>query len=185
MAELPLNDERAYEGRHEMPSGRPLSVLLQEVLLQTDGTVTNLLELFTGEEIYVEKVTAGLYSSECEWPKVELEPDPIVRDVLLCGKSTGLRYIFAHTHLFPEALAPPIQRRLSETSDPIGKVLREFRLESFRQIEERGCRPMPVVAQMLGRASSDRMQWRRYSVISGGTTVMEITEVFSERLFVS
>jgi chorismate-pyruvate lyase len=102
---------------------------------------------------------------------------------MLCGQTTGSEYIFAHTHLFPEALAPAVQTRLAETNEPIGKVLREHRLEDFRQIEERGCRPMPAIAEILGAPTTDQMQWRRYTVISGGQVIMEITEVFSECLF--
>ena len=108
---------------------------------------------------------------------------PVIRDVLLRGKTTGVPYIFAHTHLFPERLATPVQTQLSETNVPIGKVFREHRLEDFRQIEERGVRTIPAVAGVLGGEASDQMRWRRYSVLSGGLVIMEITEVFSERLF--
>jgi chorismate-pyruvate lyase len=103
----------------------------------------------------------------------------------LRGKVTGARYIFAHTHLFPAALPPAVQTRLTTTSDPIGKVLREYRTESFRQIEQSASVPMPTIAQLLDQARTDQMRWRRYSVISGGAAIMEITEVFSEQLFAS
>jgi chorismate-pyruvate lyase len=159
------------------------ATLLQEALLRTDGTVTDLLELFTHENILIDKLDPGLYSSECDWPDADEHAGPVIRDVLLRGKTTGQAYIFAHTHLFQERLATPVQTRLSETNEPIGKVLREHRLEDFRQIEERGRRQMPTVAALLGGEASDPMQWRRYSVISGGLVIMEITEVFSERLF--
>ena len=84
-----------------------------------------------------------------------------MRGVVLCGKTTGVPYIFAHTHLFPKTLASAVRIRLAETNEPIGRVLREHRLEDFRQIEERGCRPMPAVAGILGGAATDRIQWRR------------------------
>ena len=161
----------------------PVATLLQEALLRTDGTVTDLLELFTGENILIDKLQPGLYSSECDWPEVDAHPGPVIRDVLLRGKRTGVPYIFAHTHLFPERLATPVQTQLSETNVPIGKVLREHRLEDFRQIEERGVRPIRAIAGILGGEASDQMRWRRYSVLSGGLVIMEITEVFSERLF--
>jgi chorismate-pyruvate lyase len=157
--------------------------LLQDALLRTDGTVTDLLELFTHEKILIDKLDPGQYSSECDWPEVDANPGLVIRDVLLRGKTTGVPYIFAHTHLFPDRLAKPVQTKLSETNEPIGKVLREQRLEDFRQIEGRGLRPMPAVAALLGAESRDQMQWRRYSVISGGLVIMEITEVFSEYLF--
>ena len=112
------------------------ATLLQDALLTTDGTMTDLLELFADEEIEIEKVTPGLYAAECERPECGDEPGSVVRDVILRGKETGNRYIFAHSHLFPAVLSSAVQARLSATSDPIGKVLREYRIESFRQMEE-------------------------------------------------
>jgi chorismate--pyruvate lyase len=161
------------------------ATLLQDALLKTDGTVTDLLELFTDEEIIIEKIAPGLYTSECERPECGHEPGSVVRDVILLGKSTGNRYIFAHSHLFPAALAPAVQTRLNTTSDPIGKVLKEYRTESFRQIERSARVSMPTIARLLDQARTDQMRWRRYSVISGGAAIMEITEMFSEQLFAS
>ena len=161
------------------------AALLQDALLKTDGTVTDLLELFADEEIEIEKVTPGLYTAECERPECGDEPGSVVRDVILRGKETGNRYIFAHSHLFPAALSPAVQARLSSTSDPIGKVLREYRTESFRQIERSASNSMPAIARVLDQGGTDQMRWRRYSVISGGSAIMEITEVFSEQLFAS
>ena len=103
------------------------ATLLQDALLKTDGTVTDLLELFTNEEIIVEKIAPGLYSAQCQRPVCGDDPSSVVRDVILRGKVTGARYIFAHSHLFPSALPPAVQTRLNTTSDPIGKVLREYR----------------------------------------------------------
>jgi chorismate lyase len=161
------------------------ATLLQDALLKTDGTVTDLLELFADEEIAVEKIAPGNYAAECHRPECGDDPGSVVRDVILRGKVTGARYIFAHSHLFPSALPPAIQTRLNMTSDPIGKVLREYRTESFRQIEQSASVPMPTIARLLDQARSDQMRWRRYSVISGGAAIMEITEVFSEELFAS
>jgi chorismate-pyruvate lyase len=161
------------------------ATLLQDALLKTDGTVTDLLELFTDEEIIIEKIAPGLYAAECQRPVCGDDPSSVVRDVILRGKETGARYIFAHSHLFPSALPPAVQSRLNTTSDPIGKVLREYRTESFRQIEQTASVPMPTIARLLDQARTDQMRWRRYSVISGGAAIMEITEVFSEQLFAS
>ena len=161
------------------------ATLLQDALLKTDGTVTDLLELFTDEEIIVEKIAPGLYSAECQRAVCGDDPGSVVRDVILRGKVTGARYIFAHSHLFPSALPPAVQARLNTTSDPIGKVLREYRTESFRQIEQSASVPLPTIARLLDQEQTDQMRWRRYSVISGGVAIMEITEVFSEQLFTS
>ena len=73
-----------------------------------------------------------------------------------------------------------MQARLSATSDPIGKVLREYRTESFRQIDRSARGSVPAIARVLDQGETDQMRWRRYSVISGGAAIMEITEVFSE-----
>jgi chorismate-pyruvate lyase len=166
-------------------SRNPRASLLQDALLKTDGTVTDLLEVFSDEEIAIEKLTAGLYTDECDRPQCGAEPGSVVRDVILRGKESGTRYIFAHSHLFPSVLPPAVQTRLSTTSDPIGKVLRDYRMESFRQIEQSARDDMPAIARILGHDEDDQMRWRRYSVISGGAVIMKITEVFSEQLFAS
>jgi chorismate-pyruvate lyase len=173
----PIKDESPLSPRSSV------AALLQEALLRTDGTVTELLELFTDETIGIEKVTTGGYTAECHRPKCDREPGLVVRDVILTGQSSGERYIFAHSHLFPEALPRAVFQRLSETSDPIGKVLREYRTEQYRQLDERGCRRMPGIAGILGRPETDQMLWRRYSIIVAGLVIMEIAEVFSEQLF--
>ena len=161
----------------------PVATLLQETLLRTDGTVTDLLELFTGENIRVDKVPPGLYSSECDWPNACGNPGPTIRDVVLRGKKHGFALYLRSYTLVPGETGAPVQTQLSETNEPIGKVLRQHRLEDFRQIEERGIRPIPAVAGILGGEPTDQMRWRRYSVLSGGLVIMEITEVFSEYLF--
>ena len=102
--------------------------------------MTELLELFTHETIGIEKVTTGGYAAECHRPKCDREPGLVVREVILSGQSSGEHYIFAHLYLFPEALPRAVFQRLSETSDPIGKVLKEYRTETYRQIDESGCR---------------------------------------------
>jgi chorismate-pyruvate lyase len=175
-------ETRTSTGLLSSPRNRR-SDLLQDALLKTDGTVTDLLELFADEEIGIEKVTPGLYTAECDRADCGVEPGSVVRDVLLRGKASGTRYIFAHSHLFPAALSPAVQARLNATNDPIGKVLREYRTESFRQIEQSASNFMPAIARVLGQDDTDQMRWRRYSVISGGAVIMEITEVFSEHLF--
>lgn len=162
-----------------------VAVLLQEALLRTDGTVTDLLELFTRETIGIEKIITGGYAAECHRPKCDREPGLVARDVILIGQSSREPYTFAHSHLFPEALPRAVFQHLSDTSDPIGKVLKEYRTETYRQIDERGCRLMPGIARILGRAETDQMLWRRYSIIAGGLVIMEIAEVFSEQLFFS
>ena len=175
----PIKDESPLSPRSSV------AALLQEALLRTDGTVTDLLELFTHETIGIEKVTTGGYATECNRPECDREPGLVVRDVILFGQSSRETYTFAHSHLFPDALPRAVFQHLAETNDPIGKVLKEHRTETYRQIDERGCRPMPGVAKILGRPETDQLLWRRYSIIAGGMVIMEIAEVFSEQLFSS
>jgi len=173
------------EEESPLNSRSSVAAFLQEALLRTDGTVTDLLELFTHETIGIEKVATGEYAADCHRPKCDREPGLVVRDVVLFGQSSREPYTFAHSHLFPAALPRAVFKHLSETSDPIGKVLKEYRTETYRQIDERGCRLMPGIAIILGRAETDQMLWRRYSIIAGGLLIMEIAEVFSEQLFSS
>jgi hypothetical protein len=69
-------------------TGTPFAALLREALLRTDGTVTDLLELFTCEDTHGQN-DSGPYSYECDWPKVNAKPGPIIRDVVLCLSAVG------------------------------------------------------------------------------------------------
>jgi hypothetical protein len=62
LADSPPTDETDCGGADEkkLLTGRPLAALLQEALLRTGGTVTDLLELFTDEDIRIDKIAPGI-----------------------------------------------------------------------------------------------------------------------------
>lgn len=147
--------------------------VLQHVLLSTDGTVVPLLEGCFGEPIRLAGHVQSLRDATPTDPaELELdEGDSILhRKVLLQGEHTGRQYAFAESVLVPHRLPPLVRKALLSTSTPIGRVLNEHRVESFREV-------LRVGRTRTGR-NGEEVLFRTYRILSGGRPVMLITEYF-------
>lgn len=143
------------------------------MVLTTDGTVTPMLEQLVGERI----VTARLRHDEPATgagPAAATSrtgPDlPLVRTTELVGARSGTVYIRARTVLAPDALPQPLRTDLTTTGEPIGRLLRKHRVESFREL---------VSCSVAGDGSAHR----RYRVYIGGVVALSIEESFSPACF--
>ncbi|NEP45308.1 MAG: DUF98 domain-containing protein, partial [Okeania sp. SIO2H7] len=78
----------------------------QRILLTTDGTVTEMLEAYTLEQINVVKLSEGLVSTVQEIPVLELKrgTQVIERKILLQGKISRKNYLYAESIIVPERL---------------------------------------------------------------------------------
>lgn len=109
--------------------------LFQKILLTTDGTVTNLVSLYTGESIKVRKVAQDFVLSGQEEILLCPPGTPVLkRNILLCGETKN--YIYAESIFVFERLSRSTQYKLLETDQPIGLLWKEEKLDSYRQIME-------------------------------------------------
>ncbi len=155
----------------------------QRILLTTDGMVTEMLEANYWERMVVERLFQEDYALENEIADLECKPGEHVLDrrILLRGRISHLARIYAESIIVCDRLPEFILDGLLNSSKPIGLLILENRLETFREIlgcvreEARDC------ATHFGIDSSDSLIARRYRVIAQGQPIMLITEKFPEQ----
>lgn len=154
--------------------------VLQRVLLTTDGTVVPLLEGCFDEPIRTaERIQAVAPPTPTDAP-LELEGDETVlhRRVLLQGTRTGRNYIYAESAITLDRLPSALSDALLETGEPIGRLLADHRLETFREILDIGRCPAGPHGGWFGLSEGDELLCRTYRIIHGGRPTMRIAEYF-------
>jgi chorismate-pyruvate lyase len=65
--------------------------------------------------------------------------EPILeRNVLLQGRENAITYLYAETVIVPRLLPAPVCARLLQGEEPIGRILQELRVPTFREIIAHG-----------------------------------------------
>lgn len=175
----------------EVPGFALLSPVLR-ALLTTDGTVTETLAAFFGEEVGVEVLSQGYRDYEGRANR-ELEAPVgtrmLERTIALVGATSGRRYAAAWSRIVPGLLPSGLQEGLLAEKEPLGKLMLGHRLETFRDIVACGrCAAAEAphlgirCAAALGVEPATGTVWRTYRVHTGGRPVMSITEYFPEAL---
>lgn len=78
--------------------------------------------------------------------------EPILeRKVLLQGKENAITYLYAESVMVPRVLPAPVSARLLYGEEPIGQILQELRLPTFREIIAHGRASLGEIAG--GRAA--------------------------------
>lgn len=190
MGQPALNDDVCQDSRKAMRwSAAGASAILanpmQRILLVTDGTVTNVLEAYAREQIRVVKLRqvsepAGQAAADLD----VLESDQILhREVLLTGRSSGRIFVYALSQIVPARLDPRVRRGLTESLEPIGRLLEKNRVETFREILDARREPAGVRAVHFGIDRRAVLVSRTYRIIAGRQPVMLITEKFPADAF--
>jgi chorismate-pyruvate lyase len=152
---------------------------LQRAVVDSPGTVTDFLEVLTGEPLVADVVRQG---PVVLGPGNDLEAVPgqaaTHRIAVLKGGTTDQPYVYAETTFVGELLPGPARSRLEGTKDPIGRILVAHGLHPDREslassVEARGQAPNAVAA--LGVA----IVWSRaYRLRIDGQPVFAIHEWF-------
>jgi len=156
--------------------------LFQKILLATDGTVTDLIGLYTGEAIRVKKLGQSL---EWEIAPPELRCDEITRllnrRILLAGAQEN--YLYAESIFVFERFSTSIQCQLIDTDKPIGLMWKEERLETYREIVDQHIAPSPDIAPYFDLAEPAHFVSRTYLIHHNGKPLGSITEKWPVSLF--
>lgn len=157
----------------------------QRILVGTDGTVTHILEAYTGEPIEVVKLRQGNGACGPSAAWLELEPDaPVLRRrVVLRGRQSQQRLLYAEAVVVPDRVAGPVLDGLLGTDKPIGTLLAENRTETFREILVVDEEPAGECAVHLGVDPDTPMIFRTYRIVAQGRPIMLITEKFPTAFF--
>lgn len=153
--------------------------LLQKVLLTTDGTVTQLLEILTGERIRVDKLEHELVRGGPALLDVPQTEPVLSRKILLRGATAA--YMYAHSFLVPSRLPQGMQAQMLGTDTPIGQLWKAARLETYREIVDYRREADPAIAALFGIESP--ILSRSYLIRVGGAPMGLITEKFPASSF--
>lgn len=194
MSEAARLAARAATHRERVAAALDLKSLppVLRTLLTTDGTVTETLAALYGEEVGVRVVSQGFRGlSDGEAPELDAPAGTRVLDrtIVLVGAASGSAYTVARSRIVPGALPRGLELGLLAGREPLGRLMLEHRLETFREVVACGRCAAAAVPGLAGTApralatdADAPVAWRTYRVISGGRPVMSITEVFPEGL---
>ena len=160
-----------------------LSPILR-VLLVTDGTVTRTLEAYFGEAIDVDVLEHAETTSESAYPQIDIAAGEHIlhRYVRLVGRSTRRVYAVAESVAVLEHISRQMRRQLIEEHKGIGELLREGRLETYRELLTANLTEASRWAEHLQIAATQRVVTRDYRIYQGGRAVLLIREIFPESL---
>lgn len=152
------------------------------ILLSTDGMVTDILEAYLSERIKIVKLFQKDFFLEDDVPFLEIIKGFRVmqRKVLLCGRISQKNHLYAESIIVPDRLDEKIRDDLLHSNKPIGGLIYENRLETFREILDCGKEKAGDLAAYFNIKRSDSLIFRTYRVIANRLPIMLITEKFSE-----
>lgn len=159
--------------------------LFQKVLLSTDGTVTELLQLYAGKPMRARKIAQSLATDNGP-ALLAAEPGERIlhrRIVLGSGDENDIELLFADSYFIFDRFPAAIQRDLLHTELPIGLLWRRERLEMVREIVDRHSETCADVAVLLGARAETTLFARTYIIFHQARVLGVITEKFSATSF--
>ena len=164
----------------------PVQSFLQRLMLVTDGRITDIVQAYSGETVEAVKLSQELISLDRQLPTLKLasKQKVVKRSIVLQGKVSKTNYLYADSVLVLERLDRRIRDDLVFSSKPIGKLLREYKVETFREILDCGIEPARSLAQYFQIEETADIIFRTYRVSIDRSPVMLITEKFPSSHFV-
>ena len=155
----------------------PTLSLFQKVLLASDGTVTQLLEIYTSTTINVKKLAQQMVQQDQpKWLQTNTSSALLKRRILLCNDQHNL--IHAESYFVIDRLPPTMHQALLDSNQPIGMLWRAERLETYREIVEFTRQPEPSLARYFDVADDEQFLGRTYLISHQQQPLGLITEKF-------
>lgn len=151
----------------------------ERLLLGTDGSVTFLLEVLTGERVEVETLEQRtVYADAASAASLGIVEGGEVnhREVVLTGPDP-LVYAGSLTPL--SRLEPAFREELIREDKPIGRIMAEQGIEARRDIREMG---LVSDGRGAGVFGSGEILFREYDVVRNGEVLIHIREEFPSGL---
>ncbi|HEY5933186.1 MAG TPA: chorismate pyruvate-lyase family protein [Kofleriaceae bacterium] len=158
------------------------------IILCTDGTVTDILEAYHRERMTVvtlhQDVVPAQDLSRAQLTALGLDATPasevLKREILLRGEVSESCHLHATSVIVLDRLSEPVRQGLLDKKQPIGHLLLEQRIATFKEIID--CHRDPAGALATHFAISDRapMLSRTYVISVEARPLMMITEKFPE-----
>lgn len=155
----------------------PLLSLFQKVLLVTDGSVTELLCIYTGQNIRARKIEQIVRAGGAPAVLGCAEDAPLLhRRIMLVDCSVNL--VYAESAFVLDRLSARTRSRLLETDAPIGLLWRQEKSEMYREIVDLRIEANTSVAAHFGLSEDTRLLSRTYLLHQEGHPLGIITEKF-------
>jgi chorismate-pyruvate lyase len=145
---------------------------MQRVMLLSNGTLTDILQAFTLEEIGVHKFFEHV---RYDVPDFRGE-ETLERGVVLYSKRTSRHYVYAESLIALERLPSALVRELQAGSEPLGRLQLKHRLETFKELIDLRISKSEKAARFLESDSSFLI--RSYRVYIDKRPCMVIHECF-------
>ena len=158
-----------------MPGTVDLS-LFEQILLATDGTVTDLIALYAGEPIRVRKLEQAIRKGSPPELDCAAPTRLLVRRILLSGATRN--FLYAESQFVLDRLPESIREAMLHTERPVGLLWKEARLETFREVIRQSIGARAAIAQHFGVPSHREFVSRTYLVHHAGRPLGMITEAW-------
>lgn len=158
-----------------------------KALLSTDGTLTLLLDAFSGESI--ETVLLAQHAERADaisaCATMSLGPNEATtrREVVLRTALSKRNLVYAESRIADARLPPPLRAPLMQGTLPIGMLMRSARIESFRELLDWGIHPLDEAPCPNACFDATELVYRSYHIVVAGRPLMRITEYFPRGLF--
>ncbi|HJV09666.1 MAG TPA: chorismate pyruvate-lyase family protein [Acidimicrobiales bacterium] len=162
------------------PHGDASFTRFQRMLLGTDGTVTHVLEAYAGEPVEVVKLHQELSLPQATDAELELSAEEKVlrRRVLIKTVQTDRTLLYAEATVVVMRVEPAVLDGLVSTDKPIGILLAEHRVETFREILRVGRELAGPTSAYFGMEPDAELVARTYRIVHRGRPMILITEKF-------
>jgi chorismate-pyruvate lyase len=161
---------------------------LHRILLTTDGTVTDILEANFRERMVVvalhqEEVAADTLPP-AQQALLGLAAPPggeaLKREIVLRGEISESAHLYATSVISLDRLEPALRVGLLEKKKPIGHLLLEYRIPTFKEIVEVRREPAGTLGKVFAIAENAPMLSRTYVMSIDRQPLMLITEKVPE-----
>ena len=157
---------------------------IQRIFLTTDGTLTDILEVYLLEPIQIYKILETPISVAGEnLLEIDEDTDAMERQVLLQGQQSSKSWLYAESIIVSERIQRQFDRGLKQSNKPIGKLWTEYKVETFKETLYCFQEPAGNIASHFNIAPTDSLICRTYRVFTQSQPVMLITEKFPRSFY--
>jgi chorismate-pyruvate lyase len=158
-----------------------------KALLSTDGTLTQLLDAFSGESVETVLLAQAAERADAVSGRAMMSLDPhepvTRREVLLRTARSKRNLVYAESRIADARLPPGLHASLMQGTRPIGLLLRSARIESFRELLDWGIHPLDDAPCPSACFDAPELVYRSYHIVVASRPMMRITEYFPRTLF--
>ena len=177
MSALEMTSRTFQTFTHEAMLREPQLSLFQKVLLSTDGSVTELLALYTGQRIRARKLEQHIGTDGAP-PMLRCRPGTrLLHRRILLDNLQGAQVYAASIFVF-DRLSSRARARLIDSDVPIGVLWREEKSEMYREVLDLRMERNPAIAAYFDAPDDPRLLSRTYLLYQQGSPLGVITEKF-------